>query len=307
MFSCIIPCSQKDLKSRKLQDLMDSIKAQDYPQEKIEILVVTQGDSEQAKAIGIKKAKGKICAMFCTDNVLSSNLIFSKVYNLMSSNRSVAGVYGKTYEYRKKDHSLNRYFSLIGNNDPIAFYLGKCDRFPIYLRQKEISYSLVDFAEDNIPSLGDNGFFYRKSYIEDTNLDHYYPMDNAEDLRRQGISSYWRLEGPTVWHRTSDNLISFLRKRYCYARDLYCDREDRRWKIIDSTKDKLRVAGFVLATITIIQPVMVSARGFFKARDFAWFWHPIVCWGFLITYGILALRNLKRYGTIFQKKCPSPA
>ena len=116
-------------------------------------------------------------------------------------------------------------------------------------------------------------------------------MDNAEDLRSQGLYVYERINTGDIWHRTSDNLFTFLLKRYRYARDLYCDRSDRRWKMLDTREDYLRLAGFILATLTIIQPVMVSIRGFSKVRDAAWFWHIGVCWGFLITYAILTVRT----------------
>ena len=74
LISCIIPA--KSLDDPNLKDLVDSIRAQDFPQDQIETIVVTEGDSEQAKAIGIRKARGEICAMFCADNVLVNNYIF---------------------------------------------------------------------------------------------------------------------------------------------------------------------------------------------------------------------------------------
>ena len=108
------------------------------------------------------------------------------------------------------------------------------------------------------------------------------------------------MNGGSIWHRTSSNLIPFLIKRYKYARDLYSDRNDRRWKMVGTREDKWRLFAFVLATVTIAEPLYVSIRGFIKVRDFAWFWHWPVCMGFLITYTILAIRNLFKYGRLFQ-------
>src|SRR3990167_1981036 len=319
IFSCIIPASAKDLKSDKLKDLIDSIKAQDFQKDLVEIIIVTNfkepltetlhhnlegiklyftdGDSEQAKSEGIRVSKGKICTMFCTDNFIVSRFLFKIVYTLFSKH-DVTGIYTKYYTCSKNDNSLNRYFSLIGNNDPIAFYLGKNDRLPHYQGDEEVVMDLVEF-KNKVPSLGDNGFFYLRKKIIETNLDHYYPMDNAEDLRKKGNYTYFRIF-PAVWHRTSDSLISFLKKRYKYARDLYSDRSDRLWRMVDTKEDKFRLALFIFYTLTVIQPLYISFKGYSKVRDMAWFWHFPVCVGFLIIYTFLVLRNLFKYGTLFQ-------
>jgi len=300
IFSCIIPASPNDCKSIKLKELIHSIRSQDFKQDEIEILVVTNGeilradivrtdvtfiwaesDSESAKAIGIKHAKGEICVMLCADNYFTDSHLFSQVFDYFLEADSV---YERHYAYVPHDNSLNRYFSLIGNNDPIPFYLGKCDREP-----------WVDglYKTRGIPSYGCNGFFVKRDRFKDTNLDDYYPMDAHVDMIEKGLT-YAVLEQGTVWHRTSDTLISFLKKRYKYARDLYSDRNNRRWKMLGTKDDYWRLCLFILSTITVIPAVLVSVRGYLKIRDKAWFWHFPVCLGFLITYGVLACRNMLR-------------
>lgn len=300
LISCIIPASKKDAESQNLKDLIASIKAQDFPQDQIEILVITEGDSEQAKAIGIKRAKGELCAMFCADNMIMEKDLFRRVYvDLHVNAEDTDACFPWRYAYIKADNSLNRYFSLIGGNDPICYYLGKNDRDPhVNSLRKTANYQ---------PSYGCNGFFYRSEAIKATDLDHYYPMDNATQI--EGYFS--PLVSEAIWHRTSDNLINFLIKRYKYARDLYSDRNDRRWKMVDTAEDYKRIALFVFSTLTVIPALLTSFRGYAKIRDIAWFWHWPVCIGFLITYGILTLRNLclvlssfrrledlKRFGTV---------
>lgn len=298
IFSCVIPCSQKDLKSQKLQDLIDSIKAQDFPQDQIEILVITEGDSEQAKAIGIRRAKGEICAMFCADNMIMEKELFKKMVGYV---RVYSAAYPERYFYKEDDNSLNRYFSLFGGNDPVCWFLGKNDREP----QIKV-FSLLKRESDYLPSYGCNGFFYKSDLIKRTNLDHYYPMDNALEFIALSGNKPKPVFSSAIWHRTSDNLISFLIKRYKYARDLFSDRQDRRWKMVDGAQDYWKLAYFVLCTLTIIPLLFTSFRGFSKVRDWAWFWHWPICFGFLITYSILALRNLFKHGRLFQCRAPLP-
>jgi len=291
IFSAIIPASQKDLGSEKLKDLIASIKNQDFPQDQIEILVITEGDSESAKAIGIRKAKGDICVMFCADNSLIFKETFSSVYQQFKT-YPISACYGRFYACVSQDNSLNRYFSLIGGNDVICYYLGKNDRKP-WFEQTDAMDELMWFRGRKIPSLGCNGtFINRKQWIENADLDHYYPMDCAVDVINKNPALFLRRNVADIWHRTSDNLITFLKKRYKYARDLYSDRNDRRWKIIGSWKDKGRLFLFILATLTMVEPLLVSVRGYRAVRDPAWFWHWPVCVGFLITYGILTCRNI---------------
>lgn len=302
IFSCIIPVSAKDADSQMLKDLIGSIRSQDFDQSQIEILVMGEecGDSEQSKAAGILKAQGEICAMFCADNLLMNNQVFKDVNRLLGEFNSI-GIYSKHYAYVKKDNSLNRYFSLMGNNDPIAFYLGKSDRKPFWEHDENECFSAVRFDEE-IPSLGDNGFFFKRSILNEANIDNYYPMDVAVDLSRKGYSQYIRTAGSYLWHRTSDNLLTFLKKRYRYARDLYSDRTDRRWKMLATNDDVLRLGWFIVSTITVVPCLVISIKGFLKIKDWAWFWHWPVCFGFLITYSILTFRNLFKYGRFFQRR-----
>ena len=271
---------------------------QDFPQDQIEILVITEGDSEQAKGIGIKRAKGEICAMFCADNYLVRKETFKVIKSIFDAT-DVSGCYSRHYTAPSDDNSLNRYFALIGNNDPIACYLGKADRLPFDQLNEDIVFEIVRFNK-SVPSLGDNGFFWKSSRIKATDLDHYYPMDNAVEVIANGGRNLCRITLPYIWHRTSDNLISFLIKRYKYARDLYCDRGNRRWRMLDTREDYWKLFLFTIFTITLVQPTLVAIRGYSRIRDFSWFWHPVVCFGFLITYSILAIRNLFKHGRLFQ-------
>jgi len=297
MFSCVIPVSAKDAQSQKFQDLIHSIRKQTFPEDEIEILPIMEGDSESAKAAGIKASKGEICVMLCADNYFTDPNLFYEVFLIMSGNL-VDCVYERRYAYLETDNSLNRYFSLIGNNDPVPFYLGKCDREP---------WVKGLYEPRGIPSYGCNGFFVRRSCFQYTNLDDYYPMDAHVDMIENRGMNYKVLEQGTIWHRTSDSLISFLTKRYRYARDLFSDRKNRRWKVIDGREDYWKLALFILSTLTVVPALCLSVRGFMKIKDPAWFWHWPVCLGFLLTYSLLAIRNVLKHGAFFQVRCPSPA
>jgi len=238
--------------------------------------------------------------MFCADNYIVDKKFFAQVKGFFDVNKMMVGLYTRHYALVKHDNSLNRYFSLIGGNDPVSFYLGKNDRLSYQYLDRPLFFDYLIF-QNNVPSLGDNGCFYWRDKILKADLDHYYPMDCAVDLINKGHNRFIRLNFLAIWHRTTDgNLLTFLKRRYRYARDLYCDRDDRRWKMVSTTQDYWRLAYFIGCTLTIIPLLLFSIQGFSKVKDWAWFWHPIACWGFLLTYGYLACRNLLKYRSLSQ-------
>jgi len=285
-FSCIIPA--RDPREKKLLELIESIRLQDFPQDEIEIIVSTQGDSEEAKAHGIRQATGDICVMLCADNYFVDPTVFSRVNGILYQGVPHA-VYSKHYVCLKKDYSLNRYFSLLGANDPIPWFLWKADRKSFLEWDKN---DIMNFRFYSGESYGCNGWFARREILLQADLDHYYPMDVWADLNDLFQVILCRDNSPYMWHRTTDNnLIKFLIRRYRYARDLYCDRKDRRWKVVSNWRDISMLAWFILYSLTGLS-VLTSIRGFCVLKDWAWFWHPAVCLGTTFMYGILVCRNI---------------
>lgn len=164
--SLVIPA--KDKNDPKLNELLLSIEAQDFPKEEMEVLVITEGTSESAKAIGIRRAKGEVIGILASDNELVFKNYLSEMYESARLNGASSSLY---YWHSYSDDILNRYFALIGGNDPLSFYMGTNDKAPYYNGWKLGPWRKRSF--------GDNGFFVRKSWIEKTDIDNYYHIDNA--------------------------------------------------------------------------------------------------------------------------------
>jgi len=267
----------KDINDPKLKDLLCSIKKQTFKD--YETIVVTEGDSESAKAIGIKKAKGKIICILASDNYLDNkdffkNCIYPFQYNWIDF------TYPESYSYKKEDNILNRYFALFGCNDPIPLYLGKNDKLPYYPIK----------VFNNFKTFGDNGFFIRKEIILESDLEHYYHIDNIYDIWNKGFKGQLMVL-TSIWHRTGGNILKFFIKRYKYA-DKFAT-PYRRWHMVEK-KDIPKLLWFIFCTITLIQPLYLSVKGYRVIKDKAWFLHPIVCWATLITYGIWKLKRLTK-------------
>ena len=284
-FSIII--ASKSENDVKLQECLRSISEQDYPKDDVEVLVITEGTPESAKAIGLKRSTGEIICFMASDCKFTSKETIIKASIMFEYFKGLTGCYSYYYHYEPNDPILNRYFSLFGFNDPIPFYLGKCDRHPHYINQDRGLWDFANFP-DKIPTLGDNGFFVRRDLIMKTDLEHYSHIDNCEDLRRKGSYSYGLLF-EDIHHKTGDNLWLWIKKRMRYAESL---NQNRRWRMLTNFLDYLKLCVFVILALTFVEPLIRSAYGYFKSgiRDKAWFLHPVICFITVFLYGGLWIK-----------------
>ena len=269
ILSIVIPC--KTLQDPKLWDLVESIRGQDFPQEKLEILTITEGTSESAKAIGIRKSQGKIICILASDNKLVHKNFLTVMYQFAGLHGSAYPAY---YAYMKDDDILNRYFALVGCNDPLPLYLGKNDKFMVTEKVGKRPLNAT---------YGDNGFFIKKNLIEKTDLDNYFHIDNIYDLKIQPYPVHC-----AIWHKTGGNIFKFFAKRYRYGMQ-HAFNPKRRWHMVEK-EDIPSLLWFIFCTVTLIQPIWFSIKGYRKVKDKAWLLHSIVCMLTLSTYGVLMIR-----------------
>ena len=272
--SLVIPAKSKD--DPKLAELLRSIEAQDFPREELEVLVITKGTSESAKAIGIRQAKGEVIGILASDNELIGINFLKNMTRICLKEGSCYPAY---YWYDTEDNVLNRYFSLIGGNDPLAYYMNKNDKL-------KWTDSLKSPSSDS--AFGDNGFFVRKDIIIKSDLENYFHVDNVHDVIEE---ANLHCVDSRIWHKTGGNLLNFFKKRYHYGLQ-HAFNSNRRWHLVDfrQPKDIMRLIWFVICSVTLVEPLILSFRGFLKIRDVAWFLHPVACLMTLTTYSLLVIR-----------------
>ena len=274
-----------------LLDLLHSIGEQDYPKAQLEVLIITEGNSEEAKAIGLQRAGGDIIGLLCCDNALLEPDFLTTLVQA-ASRVDVVGAYTARYAYVRDDLPLNRYFALLGANDPVCWWLGKADRkghgHPVE-RTRIARFPLGT----PLPSLGDNGCFFKAAAIRAANpqpATFGSPMCFCEDLRRLGLDTYAVVGTHATWHRTGDTLGRYLWRRWHYVRTLYFQRRSlRRWHLVDGPRDWLFTLGFVLASVTLVPQVLVACYGAYRSRDWCWIWHPVCCMAITCMYIALTL------------------
>lgn len=317
--------------SKTIELCLESIRNQNYPQDKIEIIIIDGGSKDKTleivkkfkvkiiktdpkkqnveynKSTGIKHAKNELLFMIDHDNILQSKSLINKMVQPLINDREIVGVETLRYTYDSKFTLLDRYFALFAVTDPLAFYLGKADRLSYlydkyYQKYKSVDkgeYIQVKFTKD-IPTIGANGFLVRrKLLVENAMVDihNYFPIDVNVDLIKNGFNKYAFIKDSITHLAGHGNVLYYLKRRMLFVKQYYFKNIEqtgtRRYSVFER-KDLARLIFFILISTTFIIPTIHSIKGFIRIHDLAWFVHPFMCFGFVIIYGYVILENQKK-------------
>jgi glycosyltransferase involved in cell wall biosynthesis len=258
-------------------------------------------DQEPKRAIGIEKASGKYIASIDPDVYLTDKKWLTKMINPLEIDKSLVGSQTLYYEYSKEETAINRYFALFGINDPVAFYLNKADRIPYFENKWLFNKNFVDKKtyfevnfERNIPTMGCNGVVFRSSiYKKFANKKTFFHIDIIQDMVDSGYKKFAIVKN-SVLHSTGETFCKSIVKRVNYMNlHFHKRRGERRYLVFDinSKRDVFNLVKFVFYTLTIVQPIYLSIKGYRKIKDIAWFLHWPVSMGFLVAYSIANTRT----------------
>ncbi|OGK40313.1 hypothetical protein A2954_02835 [Candidatus Roizmanbacteria bacterium RIFCSPLOWO2_01_FULL_37_12] len=315
---------------RTLEKCLNSLYKQNYPKDKLEIIISDGGSTDKTKSIskkfnakivrvpknrqnaefnkgfGLKFITGEYVLCIDHDNVLPNpNWLKNMLYPLVKNDEIVA-TEPIRYHYDPNFSLLDRYFALFGVNDPVPYYLGKADRMDyihenynlIGKAEKKDSYFLVSFDKNrpnNIPTLGANGFLIRKKFLfqAQINPEKYFHIDINVDLVKKGFVKYAFVK-TTIIHLTDSTILDFLKRRILFINQYYFKNLRLRRYSVYNSSDNLKLLLFILYSITFIKPILDSLRGWLKIKDIAWFIHPVMCFAVLNIYGFTFCKNIIR-------------
>ncbi|MDD5627259.1 MAG: glycosyltransferase family 2 protein [Patescibacteria group bacterium] len=325
--SVIIPTYNS---TKTLSQCLHSIIRQDYPRDRIEIIIIDAGSQdntlkiayqytnkilknplktgEAGKAIGVKQAQNNIIALIDSDNILPS-CDWLKRMVAPFSDPEIIGTEPIRYTYRKKDGMITRYSALMGMNDPLCYFLGNYDRenllsekwtgFPVVSEDRG-NYLKFKLIPPQIPTIGANGFLIRKKYLEKVPFkDYFFDIDIIWCLTQKGYSTYAKVKIGII-HIFAGNIGSFIQKQKRRIKDyLYYQTKGLRtyqWKNFPRGK----LVKFVLYSLTFFPTLFQSLKGYWKKQDSAWFFHPLACFLSCFIYGGIKIKSI-----IFKTKIQS--
>ena len=310
--SIIIPTLNAE---RTLEGCLRSIASQNYPRENLEIIIADGGSTDETlriaenfitentsisveviknkrktceagKSIGVKYADNEIIALIDSDNILEGQNWLKRMVSPFEDSDIVASepLY---YSYRKKDKLLNRYFALLGMNDPICLYLGNYDRYchltgkwtELKIASKDMGeYIALELDEENIPTIGANGFLVKKKYLIETDYEPYlFDLDIVYQIIKNGHKKFAKVKVGIV-HLFANRIKTFKKKQKRRIMDyLFYKKSNLRvypWKKIN----KKGLFKFVIYTCAVFPLLIEMLRGYRNVKDKAWLFHPLACW-----------------------------
>ena len=319
--SIVIPVLNSE---KTLGACLEAIAKQTFPRQDYEIVIADAGSTdhtleiarsagvdvicdnplktgEAGKAAGIAAAHGDIIALVDSDNILDDPSWLERMLAPFSDPEVIA-TEPISYTSRKEDPALTRYFALLGMNDPICLFTRNYDRISAVtgkwtgldiVSEDKGDWLKLRLKADALPTIGANGFVFRRTLLEGTNWQPYlFDLDILyERILRDGTVTVAKVKTGIV-HLYCAKIGDFVRKQRRRIRDFLYFAQAKQRSYPWSRQRKAGIMLFVLATATVL-PLMVQALiGFCRRPDRAWIYHVPVCWITLWIYGCGTLAKL---------------
>lgn len=284
-----------------LPKCLGTLRDQDYPQNKLSLIVVDDDSSdgtvklakrwgakvlrsghrhiERSKSIGIRGAKTELLLFLDADNYLVGRDWLPNAVDALLSDPGLVAAQSARFNYVPTDSAANRYCSLMGINDPMAYYLGKRDRLTAWeqdwhllgqVLSDEGTWWKLRFSPEAVPTIGSQGFLTRRSLVKKAaHWPTFFHMDANVELIRQGHRDYALLKQPVGHDHCVDN-AAFVKK--C-RRNLELFYRYRHLRQFTWETPKAQLAWTAFTMVTGLRPLAASLRGFVVQPDPAWFLH----------------------------------
>ncbi len=238
--SVVIPTLNSE---RYLDECLAALRAQDYPPEALEIVIVDAGSTdatleiarrhgvervfdnplrtgEAGKAVGLRAASHDLVCMIDSDNVVVGRDWMRRM-TAPFADPEVISSEALRWDYRRSDHFINRYQALTGINDPLALFVGNYDRY------SELTGRWTDYPHDSerrdgwekvrlhsgfVPTMGANGYVVRRVAFDVVPIrDYHFDIDFVYDLVQAGYRTIARVD-VAVRHYFCDSVRRFYLK-----------------------------------------------------------------------------------------------
>jgi len=307
--SFVIPTYNAD---KYLQLCLESIFSQEYPKNKIEVLIVDGGSkddtmeisrkfpvrilknpkrlAERGLAIGVRESKGDFIVVFAADNVLPTGAWLRKMIKPFQENKDLAGTFPFP-EVDPCDSGMNRYYCLI-KTDPLTYFV--FDSFGNRLKTynpilSQDGYDVFVFPKENCPliALAQGFVFKREVAPKSISLDDVAPF--CEMVSKGYKLALVREVG--IYHYHLENFRSFVRK-YVFRATTRLNRSAERPGLM-SRRRKIRMLLWLLYSVFWVWPCVDSIRGYKEEPDKAWFYHPLACFLSTMANAIVGFKDLR--------------
>nr|MDQ4040523.1 glycosyltransferase family 2 protein [Actinomycetota bacterium] len=279
---------------RHLPECLDAVLAQDWPRERMEILIVDAGSTdrtreiarergvdrvldnprrtaEAGKAVGLRAAHGELVCSVDSDNIVVGSDWLRRMVKPFAD-PEVIGSEVARFHYRREDGLINRWHALTGVTDPMTIYLGNYARDSLVTgawtglpHDSELreGWERVTLRRGAVPVLGANGFVLRRAAaLKAVPVgDYHFDLDYVHELVAAGHPVFGRVDA-AVRHYFCDGPRQFVRKTRRRAEDFFFFRHEGRRSYPWMQRRRLAAAvEFAVCTVLVLPTLLDAARG----------------------------------------------
>ncbi|MBL9168709.1 MAG: glycosyltransferase family 2 protein [Verrucomicrobiales bacterium] len=291
-----------------LETCLQSIRKQDYPADRMEIIVADGGSSDgtralaaryganildnprrgydSGKCVALAGASGEFVVFVDADNEITHTDFITRAVAAMQRYPDALGL-ESYYLPSPRMSSICVYLSQVLHiSDPVAWMMSVNPRLVAAVDGVE----RWTFPDGRLAfPMGANGFIFRRA-----DLAHLTADDLFEDctvvieLARRGRTEWLRLPGRGVHHYVVGGWWDFVRKR---RRQTFHFLAQRHQKKVSWTQFQPTVPGWLACLYcgTLIGPLYHTLRGLVRTGNPAWLWHSVVSFSSVlgISWGVL--------------------
>ena len=295
-----------------LDNALASIARQNYPREKIEILLadahstdrtreiakkfgatVLDDDGrnmEEGKRLALQHATGEFVVFVDADNEITHSDYISLAIAGLQKNPQSLGV-ESYYLPSPKMSSFCAYLTyLLHISDPIAWLMSANPR----LVACEGEFERWTLPGDSLSyPLGANGFVFRRADLQSVKAgEHFQDTHAALHLMRAGKREWLRIRGRGVHHYYVQTLSGFVQKRRRATVHFLRVQEEAKTNWM---KENPAVPLWLAAIycVTFVGPIYHTLHGIVQDRDARWLWHLPTCLGCVLgnAWGVLTYKR----------------
>jgi len=319
LVSFVTPMKEKDFRVIKL---IKSIEKQNYPIDKIELIITDGGSnpkvldecrkfnfvkiynnprgfaegSGMGKDQGIWKSKGKYVVIAESDIELMDPEWINKMVKPLEEDDQIFASVPKLH-VSKSDGPTNRYLSYVGV-DPFAVYRSLEGQLELNKNIRKIQkegYFVLELNKKEPYCMGSNGFMFRRSIIKDVG-DYAQDVEFIARIAIKGYNKFAFVENARVWHKNVKSFNEFIKKRVKWTRN-YSSVYIKEKKDFNWITNKRKFLFYCLKNILLFPNIPAGLRKSVKYGDTAWLLHPFLMFistGLNVYYSLTSKKMLSQ-------------
>ncbi len=275
-----------------LENCLASIARQDYPREKIQIILADAHSKDRTREIGkkfgalilddhgknmeegkrlaLQHATGDYIVFVDADNEITHADYLARAVDALAKNPQALGVEGYYLPSPKMSSFCAYVTHRLHISDPMAWLMSANPR--LVAREGEVERWTLPLGTFSYP-LGANGFVYRHADLKSVAADEKFQDTHvAMFLMKNGQREWLRLRGRGVHHYYVQTLRGFVRKRRRATVHFLRVQEEMP---VNWMKEKPPVPLWLAAfyCVSFVGPLWHTARGILRDGDPRWLWH----------------------------------